>query len=92
MISTSQTPGMKLKRLIAVTRDGNTLDPRSACFEDWVISFRLYRSLLGFIWALVDPEHLTWADKVSGTFLKKSSGGLEYTRWKISRSSRSRSS
>jgi hypothetical protein len=27
--------------------------------------------MLGFVWAVVDPEHLTWADKVSGTFLKK---------------------
>jgi hypothetical protein len=27
--------------------------------------------MLGFLWAVIDPEHLTWADKVSGTFLKK---------------------
>jgi hypothetical protein len=26
---------------------------------------------LGFLWAFIDPEHLTWADKVSGTFVKR---------------------
>jgi hypothetical protein len=27
--------------------------------------------MLGFVWALIDPEHLTWTDKVSGTYIKK---------------------
>jgi hypothetical protein len=26
--------------------------------------------MLGFAWAVVDPEHLTWADKVSGTYVR----------------------
>jgi len=71
MISTSQTPGMKLRRLAAVTREGIPLDPRAACMRGFGYFISIAPLMLGFIWAFVDPEHLTWADKVSGTFLKK---------------------
>ena len=71
MISTSQTPGMKLRRLAAVTREGIPLDPRTACMRGFGYFISIAPLMLGFIWAFVDPEHLTWADKVSGTFLKK---------------------
>lgn len=71
MMSTSQTPGMKIRRLAAVTREGIPLDPRSACLHGFGYFISIAPLMLGFVWALVDPEHLTWADKVSGTFLKK---------------------
>jgi uncharacterized RDD family membrane protein YckC len=71
MMSTSQTPGMKIRRITAVTREGIPLDPRSACLRGFGYFISILPLMLGFIWALVDPEHLTWADKVSGTFLKK---------------------
>jgi len=71
MMTTSQTPGMKIKRLVAVTREGAALDPRSASLRGLGYFISIAPLMLGFIWALVDPEHLTWADKVSGTFLKK---------------------
>lgn len=70
MLSASQTPGMKRRRLVVVTKDGLPLDPRRACMRGfgYFISMPL---MLGFVWALIDPEHLTWADKVSGTYIKK---------------------
>jgi len=71
MMSTSQTPGMKIRHLAVVTREGVPLDPRSACVRGFGYFISIAPLMLGFIWALVDPEHLTWADKVSGTFLKK---------------------
>jgi len=71
MMSTSQTPGMKIRRLFAVTREGIPLDPRSACLRGFGYFISITPLMLGVVWALVDPEHLTWADKVSGTFLKK---------------------
>jgi len=71
MMSTSQTPGMKIRHLVVVTREGIPLDPRSACLRGFGYFISIAPLLLGFIWAFVDPEHLTWADKVSGTFLKK---------------------
>ena len=71
MISTSQTPGMKLQQLIVVTRDEGPLDPRGSCMRGFGYLISILPMMLGLIWALVDPEHLNWADKVSGTFVKK---------------------
>ena len=71
MLSSSQTPGMKLKRLTVVSRDGSPLDPASASMRGLGYFISIAPLMLGFVWALIDPEHLTWADKVSGTYLKK---------------------
>jgi uncharacterized RDD family membrane protein YckC len=71
MLSTSQTPGMKLRSLIVVNRDGSLLKPQVACLRGLGALVSIVPLMLGFVWALIDPEHLTWADKVSGTYLKK---------------------
>lgn len=71
MLSASQTPGMKMRQLVVVTREGAALDLRSACMRGFGYLISILPVMLGFIWALVDPEHLTWADKVSGTYIKK---------------------
>jgi len=71
MLSASQTPGMKVRHLIAVTRRDTTLDLRDACFRGFGYLISILPLMLGFVWAVVDPEHLTWADKVSGTFVRK---------------------
>jgi uncharacterized RDD family membrane protein YckC len=71
MLSASQTPGMKSRQLIAVTRYGEPLDPRSACMRGFGYFISLLPIMLGFVWAVIDPEHLTWADKVSGTYIRK---------------------
>lgn len=71
MLSSSQTPGMKLRQLIAVSREGVPLEPKGACMRGFGYFISLIPLMLGFVWAIIDPEHLTWADKVSGTYLKK---------------------
>ena len=71
MLSASQTPGMKTRRLIAVSREGVPLEPKTACVRGFGYLISIVPLLLGFVWAAIDPEHLTWADKVSGTYLKK---------------------
>lgn len=71
MLSASQTPGMKHKQLTVVTKDGSSLDPRRACMRGFGYLISILPVMLGFVWAAIDPEHLTWADKVSGTFVKK---------------------
>src|SRR5262245_53457260 len=71
MLSASQTPGMKLRRLVAVDREGSVLEPRSACMRGFGYFISIVPLMLGFVWALIDPEHLAWTDKVSGTYLKK---------------------
>ena len=71
MLSTSQTPGMKRRQLIAVGKEGNPLDPKQACMRGFGYLVSILPLLLGFVWMLIDPEHLTWTDKVSGTYIKK---------------------
>ena len=71
MLSASQTPGMKMRNLVVVNRDGRLLGPSAAAMRGFGYFISIIPVMLGFIWALVDPEHLGWADKVSGTYLKK---------------------
>ena len=71
MLSASQTPGMKLRNLVAVNRDGQLLDPGDACMRGFGYFISILPVMLGFVWCLIDPDHLAWADKVSGTYLKK---------------------
>jgi len=71
MLSASQTPGMKLRKLIVVNREGNLLEPVHACMRGFGYFISIVPLMLGFVWAIIDPEHLTWADKVSGTYLKR---------------------
>ena len=71
MISASQTPGMKHRQLTVVTAEGTPLDPARACMRGFGYLVSILPLMLGFLWALIDPEHLTWADKVSGTYIKK---------------------
>jgi uncharacterized RDD family membrane protein YckC len=71
MLSGSQTPGMKQRKLKVVTREGSPLDPWRACMRGFGYLISILPVMLGFVWALIDPEHMTWADKVSGTYIKK---------------------
>jgi uncharacterized RDD family membrane protein YckC len=71
MFSTSQTTGMRIHRLIVVNRRGNRLEPPEALMRAFGYFISAIPGMFGFVWAYVDPEHLTWADKVSGTFLKR---------------------
>jgi uncharacterized RDD family membrane protein YckC len=71
MLSASQTPGMKRHGLLVVTREGVPLDPLQACARSFGYLISILPLMLGFVWAFIDPEHLTWADKVSGTYVKK---------------------
>jgi uncharacterized RDD family membrane protein YckC len=71
MLSASQTPGMKRHGLFVATKEGFPLDPLQACMRGFGYLISILPVMLGFVWAFIDPEHLTWADKVSGTYVKK---------------------
>ena len=91
MISASQTPGMKQRQSDRrVTRKVPRSILCSACMRGFGYLISILPLMLGFVWAVIDPEHLTWADKVSGTYVKKNLRSLTIeVAWKISRSSRS---
>ena len=71
MLSTSQTTGMRMQRLIAVDRRGYPLQPPAALGRGFGYLISALPVMAGFVWAFVDPEHLSWADRVSGTFIKR---------------------
>jgi uncharacterized RDD family membrane protein YckC len=71
MLSASQTPGMKYQRLVVINKNDQPLDAQQACWRGFGYLISVLPVLLGFVWMLIDPEHLTWADKVSGTYVKK---------------------
>jgi uncharacterized RDD family membrane protein YckC len=75
MLSASQTPGMKIRQLIVVTKDDELLDPKQACLRGLGYLVSVLPLLLGLAWILIDPEHLSWADKVSSTYVKKMGSG-----------------
>jgi uncharacterized RDD family membrane protein YckC len=62
---------MKQRQLTVVSQDGSPLDPVRACMRGFGYLVSILPLMLGFLWAVIDPEHLTWADKVSGTYIKR---------------------
>ncbi len=71
MLSASQTPGMRSQGLIAVDRDGQPLKTPDALMRAFGYLISTLPMMFGFLWAGVDPEHLTWTDRVSETFVKR---------------------
>jgi len=71
MLNTSQTTGMYVHHLVAVTGRGARLSPGEALYRALGYAVSIVPVFLGFLWAFIDPEHLTWTDKVSGTFIKR---------------------
>lgn len=71
MLGMSQTTGMRIHGLIASDKHGERLGPAEAFKRSFGYLISLVPPLLGFLWAFVDPEHLTWADKVSGTYIRR---------------------
>jgi uncharacterized RDD family membrane protein YckC len=62
------TPGMYFRGLNVVNFDGSPAMPRALawrCFG-YLISGM---TLLGFLWAVWDEDHLTWHDRISQTYL-----------------------
>ena len=61
------TPGKKAMGLRVVRRDGELLDMTGSLIRyaaTWVSSFPF---ALGYLWAIWDPKHETWHDKIAGT-------------------------
>jgi len=71
MLMASQTTGMRIQGLIAVDSDGQPLKAPDALLRAFGYLISTLPMMFGYLWAGIDPEHLTWADRVSGTFVKR---------------------
>jgi uncharacterized RDD family membrane protein YckC len=60
---------MDHEHLEVVSYQGTTITQREARLRSFGYLVSLGCFGLGFLWALFDPEHLTWHDKISRTLV-----------------------
>lgn len=63
------TPGMLLRGLAVVGFDGQPPSARASLWRSFGYLLGAAAGFLGFLWACWDDEHLTWQDRVSGTYI-----------------------
>jgi uncharacterized RDD family membrane protein YckC len=66
---TFSTPGLTWMGIEVRTMEGWPPAPREALLRAFGYLVSLSALMIGFLWALVDSEGLTWHDRISGTFL-----------------------
>ncbi len=66
---TGATPGLLWMGLEIRNLDGAEPTPLEAFWRTFGYLVSISALMLGFIWALVDGEGLTWHDRISGTFI-----------------------
>jgi len=65
----SATPGQSFMGLAVRSFDGSLPTPTQSFWRGFGYLISVAAFLLGFVWALVDSDGLTWHDRMSGTFL-----------------------
>ena len=68
-----QTLGMRPWRLRVVGAHGGSPDPRTLWMRYAVGGLSLLAGGLGFWWAWIDRDRLTWHDRISGTRMRRES-------------------
>lgn len=63
------TPGLLWMGLEVRSLEGNLPTPKESFWRAFGCLVSIAALLLGFIWALVDSDHLTWHDRMSRTFV-----------------------
>ena len=67
----SATPGMKWARVALITFAGERPTRRQRLGRLWALGLSLLPVGLGVAWAIFDEEHLSWHDRLSGTYARK---------------------
>jgi len=66
---TFSTPGLACLGIEVRTMEGWPPAPRESLLRAFGYLVSLSAFMIGFLWALVDSDSLTWHDRISGTFL-----------------------
>jgi uncharacterized RDD family membrane protein YckC len=66
---TSTTPGLLWVGIEVRSQNGAHPTPQQAFWRAFGVLVSISALMLGFVWALVDSENLTWHDRMSDTFL-----------------------
>ncbi len=72
---TSTTPGLLWMGIEVRSFKGGPPTPRQAAWRAFGYLMSASALMLGFVWAVVDSDSLTWHDRMSDTFLTPSEGG-----------------
>lgn len=65
------TPGMKYAGIGLSTIEGDSPSRAQRCKRLMALPLSVFPVGLGLVWALFDDSHLTWHDRLSGTYLRK---------------------
>lgn len=68
---TSATPGMWYAGIVLRTLEGIIPTRRQRCARLMALPLSIVPLGLGLAWSLFDDNHLTWHDRLSGTYLRK---------------------
>jgi len=74
LVYARQTPGMSCMGLRLVNFDGRPATMRQRRRRVWASTASFASLMLGFFWAAVDDERLTWHDHMSETCLTEQAG------------------
>ena len=66
---TFSTPGLTWMDIEVRNMEGSPPAPRESLLRAFGYLVSISALMIGFVWALVDSEGLTWHDRISGTFL-----------------------
>ena len=66
---TFSTPGLAWMGIAVRNMEGCPPAPRESLLRAFGYLVSLSAFMMGFFWALVDSDGLTWHDRISGTFL-----------------------
>ncbi len=77
----ASTPGLLWLGIEVRNLDGLPPTPREALWRAFGYLISIAALMLGFVWALVDSEGLTWHDRMSGTYLVSVGGGVPLEDW-----------
>jgi uncharacterized RDD family membrane protein YckC len=65
------TPGMMYAGIGLSTIEGDSPSRAQRCRRLMALPLSVFPVGLGLVWALFDESHLTWHDRLSGTYLRK---------------------
>ena len=74
---TSTTPGLLWVGIEVRSQNGDFPTAKQAFWRAFGYLVSISALMLGFVWALVDSDGLTWHDRMSDTFLTEGESGVD---------------
>jgi uncharacterized RDD family membrane protein YckC len=79
VVYTGTTPGLHAARLHLSTFDGSPLNRRALRWRVLASFLSAFSAGLGYLWCLLDQNHLCWHDRISHTYVRPAAENLPST-------------